>query len=202
MADPDNIPANPKKSSTLRINLKCPAERALLEKYYSERRVLDTSVPKEVVNAFKLKEEKQLIRNKKQNDRYKNIVENEPDKLVKIREQSRVNKQTYREREKQKRLAEDDDSSVCESTVSSKLFPSGTESSNSVCGDSVCSQPRTLNRKADEGVKARKPRERVAVVHSDRDDDFSDDTVVEEPAPPQPKSRPKPNFYFGGGMRF
>ncbi|NCX06349.1 MAG: hypothetical protein EBW68_11305 [Actinobacteria bacterium] len=224
----DETEKKPQKA-TLRINLKCPRERELLEKYYNERRVLDTSVPKEVVHAFKLKEEKQQIKSKKQLERYRNIVENEPEKLEKIREQGRKSKQQSRQRLKEQ--ADND----TESVISSTLFPSCSEASytsednssvsnsvsnssvsNSVCSE-ACSTPRTL--------KARKPRkEQPPPPLSDRDDDFSDDTVVEEPKAvvtrkadsegvnsegarvavnrkADSKPRPKSSFFMGG-MRF
>jgi len=183
MSEDEQIPTIPAKS-TLRINLKCPRERELLEKYYNLRRVLDTSVSRDVIEAFKIKEGKQLAKNQKQNERYKNIVENEPERLKKMREQGRIAKKAFRDREKQKKLDEETQSTV--STVSSNLFPSESEAS------SVVETP--------------KPRKNRKVVPppplSDRDDDFSDDTVIEEPTPPPVKARPKPNFYFGGGMRF
>ena len=209
----DESEKKPQKA-TLRINLKCPRERELLEKYYNERRVLDTSVPKEVVHAFKIKEEKKENKNKKQLERYRNIVENEPEKHEKIREQGRRSKQ-----ESRRRLKEQADGDT-ESVISSTLFPSCSEASytsedssvsnssvsNSVCSD-ACSAPRTL--------KAQKPRKQPVRKEppppplSDRDDDFSDDTVVEDtpvpipaPAPaPAPKARPKSSFFMGG-MRF
>ena len=209
----DESEKKPQKA-TLRINLKCPRERELLEKYYNERRVLDTSVPKEVVHAFKIKEEKKEIKNKKQLERYRNIVENEPEKHEKIREQGRRSKQ-----ESRRRLKEQADGDT-ESVISSTLFPSCSEASytsedssvsnssvsNSVCSD-ACSAPRTL--------KDQKPRKQPVRKEppppplSDRDDDFSDDTVVEDtpvpipaPAPaPAPKARPKSSFFMGG-MRF
>lgn len=209
----DETEKKPQKA-TLRINLKCPRERELLEKYYNERRVLDTSVPKEVVHAFKLKEEKKEIKNKKQLERYRNIVENEPEKHEKIREQGRRSKQ-----ESRRRLKEEADGDT-ESVISSTLFPSCSEASytsedtsvsnssvsNSVCSD-ACSAPRTL--------KAQKPRKQPVRKEppppplSDRDDDFSDDTIIDyvvedtpAPAPaPAPKARPKSSFFMGG-MRF
>ncbi len=182
MSEDEQIPTIPTKS-TLRINLKCPRERELLEKYYNLRRVLDTSVSRDVIEAFKIKEGKQLAKNQKQNERYKNIVENEPERLEKMREQGRINKKAFRDREKQKKLAEETESNI--STISSNLFPSESEASSI--------------------VETPKPRKNRKVVPpppplDDRDDDFSDDTI-EQPTPPPVKARPKPNFFMGG-MRF
>lgn len=179
MAENEQIPTIPTKS-TLRINLKCPRERELLEKYYNLRRVLDTSVSRDVVEAFKIKEGKQLIKNQKQNARYKNIVENDPERLVLMREQGRIAKKAYREREKQKKLEENfgvtgDDET--ESVVSSTLFAT----------ESIASS------------KTRKPHKEVPPPPlADRDGDFTDEEL---PTPPPVKARPKPNFFMGG-MRF
>jgi len=182
MAEDEQIPTIPTKS-TLRINLKCPRERELLEKYYNLRRVLDTSVSRDVIEAFKIKEGKQLAKNQKQNERYKNIVENEPERLEKMREQGRIAKKAFREREKQKKL-EENFGEETESVVSSTLFTT----------ESIASAEPTKTRK-------RVPVTAPPPPLDDRDADFSDDTI-EEPTPPPVKARPKPNFYFGGGMRF
>ena len=118
----------PSSAKTLRINLKCPRERELLEKYYNERRVLDNSVPKEVITAFKVKEEQKKVKTEYQKERYKRIVETDPVRLEKIREQSRNSKRTYRQKQKAEKESDNQSTRSGYSTaISDKLFPSSSE---------------------------------------------------------------------------
>ncbi len=182
----EHIPANTSKPPTaqekvssaksLRINLKCPRERELLEKYYNERRVLDNSVPKEVITAFKVKEEQKKVKIEHQKERYRRIVESDPVKLEKIREQSRNSKRTYRQKQKEEKERNnqcDNQStrsgySTAISDVSDKLFASSSE------------------------------------CRSEDDSQLSDEDLtaceseVEPPAPPKRRG----GGFFLGGMRF
>lgn len=175
------------KPASVRLNLKCPRERELLEKYYNERRVLDTSVPKEVITAFNLKTEKQAKTREKSKERLKNIIETDPERLERIREQGRISKQKMRAKEKAERLRsnEDNQSQISGSTnvssnVSSKLFPSSSERSfpthTSSCRSESCRSECTDSTYRD------------------------DDDTLPPSEPPTPVMKRKPVFF--GSMRF
>jgi len=176
----EETPVISTKPSSVRLNLKCPRERELLEKYYNERRVLDTSVPKEVITAFNLKTEKLAKTREKTKERLETIIKTDPERLERIREQRRRSKQKCRALEKEERLRsnEDNQSHISGSTnVSSKLFPSSSEQSfsthTSSCRSESCRSECTDS--------------------TYRDDD--NDTLPPSPEPPTPVKR-RPIFRF------
>ena len=92
----------------MNINLRDPAERALLEAYYSKRRELDSTTPQAVIDQYSEKvrkaEERKLKSRVKAKNYYHDVVKADPEKSEAVRERNKANAKLRRDRVKTEKL--------------------------------------------------------------------------------------------------
>jgi len=189
----DETAPKTEKKAPLRLNLKCPKERELLERYYNERRVLDNSVPKEVIHAFTEKVAKNAIQCERVKARIKKLKEEDPEKLAQIRQrEAKYHRDKTQKLREERELLGIKDQRGRHSHTSSYFarHPKPTEGLDDDCQSQCCSETPS------ETSTAMSDR----LFQSTTESEYTESQYTES-EPPTPTPIRKGNFFLGG-MRF